>query len=86
VVLGSLIAPAIFGRYGVPILRSLFTRAGQHVALGLTSGSYQDVADGAAVIAVEGTLLVIFVCLMIAKHSPTPRQAINGAARSVRRA
>lgn len=67
---------ALVALYAVPILVTLFTRSFSEVFHGVTAGRPLRVADGAAALAVEGTLQVIFVKTFLAEH----KSQIAGAA------
>jgi putative peptide zinc metalloprotease protein len=79
-VLGSLVALVVFGCYDVPILITLFYRAGEHVM----TGRPLQILDGLCVFAVEGTLQVIFLRLFFAKHMAKLRSLARLAARPLR--
>jgi hypothetical protein len=68
-VLGSCAGLIVFVLYSGPILVTLFYRAGQHVIGGLITGNLPQVGDGLGVLAVEGTLQILFLRLFLAKHS-----------------
>ncbi|WBB69357.1 hypothetical protein [Micromonospora sp. WMMD812] len=68
VVLGSTIALASFVGFGIPILLHVLVQAGSVVAAGLTGGSALAAVDGVLVLAVEGTLQVIFLVTFCRRH------------------
>jgi putative peptide zinc metalloprotease protein len=65
---------ALLALYAVPITVTLFARSFSEVFHGITAGNVLQAADGAAAIAVEGTLLVLFFKTFISGHRPQLRR------------
>jgi hypothetical protein len=65
---GSVSALGIFAAYGAPILVTLLVHSAMQVVSGLLSGDLLKIADGLLVLAIEGTLQLILVRLLIKKH------------------
>jgi hypothetical protein len=78
---GSLITIALFAFYEGPILITLFVRAGQDALDGITSGNFGQALDGITVFGIEGTVLVVFLCLFFAKHAAKLRRLLGSSGR-----
>ncbi|WP_113699905.1 hypothetical protein [Nonomuraea lactucae] len=76
-VIGSFITVALFTFYGLPILFTLFLRAAQNLVHGITSADLAAITDGLLVLAVEGTLNVMFLILFFNKHGAKLRKALT---------
>lgn len=76
---------ALLALYAVPITVTLFARSFGEVFHGSTAGNVLQAADGAAAIAVEGTLLVLFFKTFISGHRPQVARAATIAAKLLRR-
>jgi hypothetical protein len=75
--LGSLVTLAVFTFFEAPIFIVLFVKAIENIYAGMTHERFLRVWDGAVVIGVEGTLQVIFLRLVLAKHGSRLRGAFR---------
>ncbi len=75
--LGSLVTLAVFTFFEAPIFIALFVKAIENIYTGMTHGRFLRVLDVAVVIGVEGTLQVIFLRLVLAKHGSRLRGAFQ---------
>lgn len=72
--------------YAAPALVTLFARALSEAFHGATSGRPLQLADGAAALAVEGTLQAVFVKTFLARHKAHITEAFAAGGRLIRRA
>jgi putative peptide zinc metalloprotease protein len=83
-VIGSLLALAVFFLYEGPILVELFVKAIKSLAGGIRGGSVAQIADGGLVLCVEGSLQVLLLTMLVRKHGPKVRAWFGrGPARAV---
>jgi putative peptide zinc metalloprotease protein len=85
-VLGTAASLMLFALYGMPIMVVLFARAFHEVFAGIKTASPVRVADGAAVLTVEGGLQVLFVRTFLARHGSRLSGAVSAVYERVRRA
>jgi putative peptide zinc metalloprotease protein len=83
--LGTTLTITLFAFYGIPIMVVLFARALDEVVVGIKTASPIRVADGAAVLTVEGGLQVLFVRTFLAKHGSRLSAALAAACQRARR-